>query len=118
MGVVLTILAILVILIIACNWNSKPVQEEEAEALKKRQLVENCIAIAASNGFTVSRKIEAGRIFAEEKIPSRNITKAAPDGAAFILSTQQPERFSSLRCDQSLRPAPLRFLIQAFFYLK
>ena len=59
MGVVLTILAILVILIIACNWNSKPVQEEEAEALKKRQLVENCIAIAASNGFTVSRKIEA-----------------------------------------------------------
>lgn len=59
MEIILPILAILVIVVIACNWNAKPASEEAEEASQKQQLVEDSIALAVSSGFTVSRKIEA-----------------------------------------------------------
>lgn len=59
MGIFLAVLAILIIVVIACNWNTKPAREEAAEASKKQQLIENSIGVAVSSGFTVSRKIEA-----------------------------------------------------------
>ena len=59
MGIFLAVLAILIIVVIACNWNTKPASEEAAELSQKQQLIENSIGVAVSSGFTVSRKIEA-----------------------------------------------------------
>lgn len=59
MEIILPILAIFVIVVIACSWNTKPASEEAEEAAQKQQLVENSIDLAVSSGFTVSRKIAA-----------------------------------------------------------